>query len=259
MIRNYPYRGCIYPFNKPANDFVVNNNKSFLTKSDLFNLKKKVIRSNKCSFNKLIIRRLSMCNKHSFLSDKQGKIYNGSGIIESHTLIAKINKVDEDKCNKYEYNPANNSCDCGIKGLVIDNQAFEVDGRLVEQYINKYFPDQKSFDTYSNINTPVTTLIKLSKDDDYRVRRAVAYNSNTPVTILAELGKDSCSYTREAVAFNSNTPIAALTKLSKDSYSHVRSAVACNSNTPKAVLVELSKDSDSDVHRAVAKNRSDRQ
>ena len=62
----------------------------------------------------------------------------------------------------------------------------------------------KKLELANNSNTPIPILIELSKDDDYRVRRAVAYNSNTPVTILAELGKDDDYGVREAVAKNSN-------------------------------------------------------
>ena len=40
MIRNYPFKNCIYPFNKEAQDFVNNKDRSFLTKLDLLNLNK---------------------------------------------------------------------------------------------------------------------------------------------------------------------------------------------------------------------------
>jgi len=41
-----------------------------------------------------------------------------------------------------------------------------------------------------NPNTPVETLIKLSRDENWPVRKCVAKNPNTPTGILVELGRD---------------------------------------------------------------------
>ena len=121
-----------------------------------------------------------MCNKHSFLVDKNGKVYNGYGILESHTHIAKIHDINEDNCNKYEYNPNNTANKVyGITGLLIDSDVFTANKTVVdaiEKYITTTFPTLEAWTNYSNINTPVTVLEQLAKDSDYDVRYAVARN-----------------------------------------------------------------------------------
>jgi hypothetical protein len=69
-----------------------------------------------------------MCNFYSFLTDKKGnryamghdirvKIRNGESDLreDSHASIAKLWKVSEDKCNKFEFNPL-------TKKLTLDTQ-----------------------------------------------------------------------------------------------------------------------------------------
>jgi hypothetical protein len=103
-----------------------------------------------------------MCNKHSFLQDKQGKLYHGYGLIESHTLIAKIHKIQEDICNKYEYNPNNTKNNTyEIVGLKIDTLIFEPslsDTKQIVSYINKYFPAIEQWDDYSLLPIPTEAV-----------------------------------------------------------------------------------------------------
>ena len=40
-----------------------------------------------------------MCDKISFNQDKKGKIYDAGGLSYSHTEIAALHKLDEDKLN----------------------------------------------------------------------------------------------------------------------------------------------------------------
>ena len=53
-----------------------------------------------------------------------------------------------------------------------------------------------------NPNTPVDTLVELSKDSDCDVRRSAAGNPNTPVDTLVELSKDSECDVRRSAAGN---------------------------------------------------------
>ena len=48
----------------------------------------------------------------------------------------------------------------------------------------------KKFELSINPNTPAETLMELSKDDEWSVRRRVASNPNTPAETLSELAKD---------------------------------------------------------------------
>ena len=69
-----------------------------------------------------------MCNFYSFLTDEKGNRYamghqirldirSGKSDLreDSHASIAVLHKVDEDKCNKYEFNPL-------TKELILDTQ-----------------------------------------------------------------------------------------------------------------------------------------
>ena len=69
----------------------------------------------------------------------------------------------------------------------------------------------------NNSNTPPEVLEDLSRDEDYRVREAVAKNPNTSPEILENLSHDEDQFVREAVAYNSNTPPEVLENLSHDS------------------------------------------
>ena len=58
----------------------------------------------------------------------------------------------------------------------------------------------------SNPNTPDYILEKLSDDEYWVVRNAVANNPNTPDYILEKLSNDSDTEIRLSVAKNPNTP-----------------------------------------------------
>jgi hypothetical protein len=53
-----------------------------------------------------------------------------------------------------------------------------------------------------NPNTPIETLIELSKDDNEDVRRGVASNINTPIETLNLLSKDDDCWVRHGVTLN---------------------------------------------------------
>ena len=145
-----------------------------------------------------------MCNKHSFVMDNEGKIYNGYGLIESHTTICSIHELNDDKVNKYEYNPNNTQhYSYGITGLNIDTEVFTVTlnmSKQIETYIDTYFSDVESWEKYSNIIAPASILKQLSTDSNWNVRRTVAQNINTPVSILEQMSTDSDCDVRSAVA-----------------------------------------------------------
>ena len=182
-----------------------------------------------------------MCDKYSFVQDKQGNIYNGYGI-NSHSCICKIHKLNEDKINKYEYNPYKNNCYGGIKGLNIENDGVNkvtaTDLDIIAKHVTALFPNNASWDSFEALKTDenILGLIELSKDDDSDVRQAVAENINIPIAVLIELSKDNYYYVRRTVAENINTPIAVLIELSKDNDYYIRCAVAGNITYIKGVL-----------------------
>ena len=199
-----------------------------------------------------------MCDKYSFVQNKQGKIYNGYGI-NSHSCICKIHGLKEDKCNKYEYNPYKDNYHGGIKGLNLENggvnKVTATDLDIIEKHLTALFPTNSSWDSFEALKTDenILGLIELSRDNDYYVRYVVARNINTPIAVLIELSKDN-NFVKCAVAENINTPIAVLIELSKDDDHDVRRAVARNINTPIIVLIELSKDNNYGVKGAVGRN-----
>ena len=76
-------------------------------------------------------------------------------------------------------------------------------------------------------------LEMLSKDKDWAVRHAVAWNSNTSIEILKILSEDENWYIRHAVTKNQNTSIETLEMLSKDEDRDVRRATEENINKRK--------------------------
>lgn len=89
----------------------------------------------------------------------------------------------------------------------------------------KYFMDKSPFHRNliaESLITPVSVLIRMSKDPNFSVRLLVAQNPNTPIYILKELSKDKHYYVRAGIARNKNLPFKILKKLQADSELLVR-------------------------------------
>ena len=199
-----------------------------------------------------------MCKKHSFLLDKKGKIYHGFGLIESHYLISKLNNIDEDKCNKYEYNPNNNNERAyGISGLKIDNEIFISNKTIIdkiEKYIKKMFPNIESWDNYSNFSITTELLAKLADNPYPDVRYEVAMNPKTTTELLDKLADDPDPDVRYEVAINPKTTTELLAKLADDQDYSVRRAVVENPKITTELLAKLANDPCWDVRCAVARH-----
>lgn len=93
-----------------------------------------------------------MCEKHSFVQDRQGKIYNGGGFEESHTMICAMHNLDRDKVNAYEWQPPEDWPEGDpLSGLMQDRIIFdEKQTHLdkISKYIKNLFPTEEAFDTY---------------------------------------------------------------------------------------------------------------
>ena len=79
---------------------------------------------------------------------------------------------------------------------------------------------------------PAKLRVELARDDDWRIREAVANNECTESEVLESMGEDSDRDVRGAVARHANTPLPILVKLSGDTDHSVRTAVLAN---PKLV------------------------
>lgn len=93
-----------------------------------------------------------MCERHSFVIDKEGKVYNGGGFEESHTVICLINGIKQDDVNAYEWQPPKGWPDANaFEGIKKDQINFDEKSshiKAIEQYLLGLFPTQASFETY---------------------------------------------------------------------------------------------------------------
>lgn len=46
-----------------------------------------------------------MCTKYSLVATRTGRVFDGFGVVHSHSLIAALHGLDEDRCNTYECEP----------------------------------------------------------------------------------------------------------------------------------------------------------
>ncbi len=95
-----------------------------------------------------------MCNKHSFVMTKEGKIFNGGGFVESHSVICNMWGLQQDQVNCYEWRPPEpRPSEEWTKGLVKDLLNFEEKGSHVsalERYIEETFPTDEAWKNYRN-------------------------------------------------------------------------------------------------------------
>ena len=106
----------------------------------------------------------------------------------------------------------------------------------------------------SNPGTSPKALLQLAKDQDSRVRNAVANNPNTTVEIYELLIVDTNPAVHKIVAQNPNTPASILNILAGDGYENVRESVAQHFKTSPDTLLQLANDADERVRLRVAEN-----
>ena len=97
-----------------------------------------------------------MCHKYSFVLTRSGEIFDGGGLTESHSEIASLHQVDEDKANKYEWRPPKNWPDAEVlDGLVKDAETFELKASALKKiagHLTARFPDQAAFEAATPID-----------------------------------------------------------------------------------------------------------
>ena len=108
-----------------------------------------------------------MCNRHSFIVTKAGKLFWGLGITDSHTSIRELCglSANDDTVNAYEWQPPKGWPDADWNiGLVKDNEVFETKSShesAMEKHIKKLYPSMDAW------NTP-DHLYQISRDEFLR-------------------------------------------------------------------------------------------
>jgi hypothetical protein len=94
-----------------------------------------------------------MCTRHSFLLDKEGRIYDGRGLTHSHTEIATMHgfkSSKHDKLNAYEWQPPKGWPNAlWLDGLTVDRQNFEPKSshdKAMKSYLTEKFPTLAAWD-----------------------------------------------------------------------------------------------------------------
>ena len=95
-----------------------------------------------------------MCEKHSFVMDREGRCYNASGVTESHALICRIWGIDQDEVNAYEWQPPegwpNADWTDGFKKDQINFEEKASHVAALERYILATFPTRDACEHYRN-------------------------------------------------------------------------------------------------------------
>lgn len=93
-------------------------------------------------------------------------------------------------------------------------------------------------------NTSPKILEKLSKDNDFTIRRAVALNPSTPMFVVEKMVNDDNEYVRAIISLRRDIPISILEKLVNDESAEVRYWVAHSKNATMDILTKLIHDED---------------
>ena len=108
-----------------------------------------------------------MCNRHSFILTKSGKVFWGLGITDSHTQIREFAGLhaNDDTVNAYEWQPPKGWPDADWNlGLTKDSVVFETKSsheNAIERHLKKMYP------TMDEWNTP-DSFYRISRDDFIR-------------------------------------------------------------------------------------------
>lgn len=91
-----------------------------------------------------------MCERHSFIVTRAGKVLDGYGITDSHTTICAVHGVDEDQVCKYEWRPQPDWPNCSaLDGIVKDSITFVEKAKhlnAIESHIKALYPDMAAWD-----------------------------------------------------------------------------------------------------------------
>ena len=105
-----------------------------------------------------------MCNRHSFIVTRVGKVFDGCGITESHTTIKELAglSAENDTVNAYEWQPPKGWPDADWEdGLMKDVEVFEVKSRhlnAMKHHVVSLYPDLATWDHPDKIHGDLTKV-----------------------------------------------------------------------------------------------------
>src|SRR5574340_461494 len=93
-----------------------------------------------------------MCERHSFILTRAGKVHDGYGVTDSHTTIRELAglKHSDDTVNAYEWQPPKGWPEADwFDGLTKDTEVFELKSShlgAMERHVKKLYPTRKAWD-----------------------------------------------------------------------------------------------------------------
>ena len=108
-----------------------------------------------------------MCQRHSFILTKAGKVFDGLGLTDSHTKIRELAGLDvnDDSVNAYEWQPPKGWPETSwIVGLTIDCQVFEPKQshfNRIEAHLKRLYPSMVEWERGDERRDTPVTLKKL--------------------------------------------------------------------------------------------------
>ena len=93
-----------------------------------------------------------MCNRHSFILTRAGKVLDGIGITDSHTEIRELHglKNTDDTVNAYEWQPPKGWPDSDWEdGLTKDTEVFELKSshlKAMGNHVKKLYPSMAEWE-----------------------------------------------------------------------------------------------------------------
>ena len=93
-----------------------------------------------------------MCKRHSFILTRAGKVHDGYGVTDSHTVIRELAGLhaNDDTVNAYEWQPPKGWPDADWNlGLTKDTEVFETKAsheKAIERHILSLYPTMKEWE-----------------------------------------------------------------------------------------------------------------
>jgi len=111
-----------------------------------------------------------MCNRHSFILTRTGKVYDGGGLTDSHTTIRELAGLvpEDDRVNAYEWTPPKGWPESDwTLGLVKDVEVFYVKAshlNAMKAHVVSLYPDMDSWNKPDAIRDVFKTVKTLRCD-----------------------------------------------------------------------------------------------
>src|ERR1017187_9341135 len=110
-----------------------------------------------CQF--IFIRENIICNRHSFIVTRAGKVFDGLGFTDSHTVIRVLSGLhaNDDTVNAYEWQPPKGWPKSDWEdGLTKDTEVFELKSShlsAMKRHVKKLYPSMDAWNTPGRFRT----------------------------------------------------------------------------------------------------------